>query len=116
MKKLILAFTACTAVSGAQAASAPGVQHAAEEASIPFAHRTVNNFHPVDRDTVYLETPGQWYRATLALDCRDLQFSHRIGIDTRGASALDRFGAIIVGDRRCPIQSLVKSDPPARKE
>jgi len=89
-----------------------------EEARIPFAGRsTIRTFRPVGNDVVYLQDNRRnWYRATLSGPCFNLDRSLRIGVDTRYGSTLDNTSSFIVGGERCPIHSLVRGDPPPRRE
>ena len=86
-----------------------------EQARIPFVgFRTIRTFHPVGDDIVYLQdTRRNWYRATLAIRCINLSHALRIGVDTRfSGDTLDNTSSLIVDGERCPIHSLVRSDPP----
>jgi len=86
-----------------------------DEARIPFiGFRTIRTFHPVDDDTLYLQdTRRNWYRATLAGPCFNLMHALRIGVDTRyTGDTLDNTSSFLVDGQRCPIHSLVRSDPP----
>ena len=90
-----------------------------EEARIPFiGFRTIRTFHPVDDDTLYLQdTRRNWYRATLAGPCFNLMHALRIGVDTRySGDTLDNTSSFLVDGQRCPIHSLVRSDPPPRRQ
>ena len=90
-----------------------------EEARIPFVgFRTIRTFHPVGLDTVYLQDIRRnWYRATLAGPCFNLPHAIRIGVDTRySGDTLDNTSSFIVDGQRCPIHSLVRSDPPPRRQ
>ena len=95
----------------AAAAGAPPPQ----EARIPFVgFRTIHTFHPVGDDVVYLQDVRRdWYRATLVGPCINLPHALRIGVDTRfSGDTLDNTSSFIVDGERCPIHSLVRSDPP----
>ena len=86
-------------------------------------HRLVENapddhtaFDADGEEAVYLQDRHlNWYHATLIGACRDLPWAMGIGIDTRGSASFDRFSVLIVGNDRCPIQSLVRSGPPPKK-
>jgi hypothetical protein len=107
MKKLLL-LLALLAAAGA----APPQP---EQARIPFiGFRTIRTFHPVGDDVVYLQdTRRNWYRATLNGPCLNLPHAIRIGVDTRfSGDTLDNTSSFIVDGERCPIHSLVRSDPP----
>jgi len=99
----------------ASAAGAPAPSPQAEEARIPFVgFRNIHTFHPVGDEIVYLQdTRRNWYRATLTGPCFNLPQAIRIGVDTRfNGDTLDHTSTFIVDGERCPIQSLVRSDPP----
>lgn len=87
----------------------------AEEVSIPLPGFRIRNFRAEERDVVYLEDQRRnWYRAELIGPCHELPFAQAIGIDTRGSSSFDRFGAIIVGRDRCPLLSMTRSEKPQK--
>jgi hypothetical protein len=117
MLKRFAAVLAIAAALAAPAAAAPQVGPE-EEAQIPFLHLSrLTRFHSAGEDTVYIRGPGrQWYRATTLGPCLNLPWALAIGVDTRGAPTLDRFSSLIVEGERCPLQSVVKSGPPPRKE
>ncbi|MGV3730788.1 MAG: DUF6491 family protein [Sphingopyxis sp.] len=58
---------------------------------------------------------GDWYYGVFAGYCRDIDFAHAIGVETRGTSRLDRFATIIARGERCPLTSFVTSAPPPSK-
>lgn len=84
------------------------------EASIAFpAYGTVRNFEADGDDGIWIEDQRRdWYYATLTGYCPDLDFVEAIGIDTRGTSRLDKFGAIIVNGQRCSFTSFVTAEKP----
>ena len=89
------------------------------EASIAFpAYGTVRNFEADGDDGIWIEDQHRdWYYATLVGYCPDLNFAEAIGIDTRGTSRLDKFGAVIVKGQRCSFTSFVTAEKPLpRKE
>lgn len=87
------------------------------QARIPFAnHGTIRNWQADGDRALYLQADGgQWYRAELMGYCPDLNFADTIGFETLGTGDFDNFSNIVVRGRRCPLASLVKSDPPPRK-
>ena len=116
MKALLIPIAALAASSAAvafEAAPQPASAQA-EEARIPFvSFRTIRTFHPVGDDIVYLQDRnGDWYRATLTVTCINLGHAIRIGVDTRFGNMLDNTSSFIVDGERCPIHSLVRSEPP----
>jgi hypothetical protein len=84
------------------------------EARIAFVnHGGIRNFRPAGRETVYLQDRGrQWYRAELMGPCPGLPWAIALGVEPRGTSSLDRFGALIVDGQRCQLHSLVRVDAP----
>jgi hypothetical protein len=88
-----------------------------EEARIPFASfRSIHSFHPVGEDVVYLQDQQRdWFRATLTGPCFNIGTALRIGLDTRPGDTVDNTSSFIVDGQRCPIHSLVRSDPPPRR-
>jgi hypothetical protein len=90
---------------------------APQEASIPFVNMgSVQDWRADGSSALYIQDLGRkWYHATLMGHCNDLPFATAIGIETKGIDTLDRFGTIIAGHQRCPIQSFVTSGPPPKK-
>lgn len=88
-----------------------------EQARIPFASfRSIHSFHPVGEDVVYLQDQQRdWYRAELSGPCFNIATALRIGLDTRPGDTVDNTSSFIVDGQRCPIHSLVRSDPPPRR-
>ncbi len=101
-------------VAGAQAATPAA---APSEARIPFAnHRGIYTWQVVNDKTVLIQTQDrQWYKATLMVSCFDLPFAETIGFETNADGSFDKFGAIKLRHQNCPLVSLVKTDPPAKK-
>jgi len=119
-QKLALSLAALLLPLSAAAATEPKeVRAIGVEASIAFpAYGTVRNFEADGDDGIWIEDQHRdWYYATLTGYCPDLDFAEAIGIDTRGTSRLDKFGAIIVKGQRCAITSFVTAEKPLpRKE
>jgi hypothetical protein len=87
------------------------------EVSIPFVnHGAVQDFRADGRNGVYIRGIGsQWYYARTLGTCQELPWANAIGVQSRGTDTLDRYSTLIVHGERCPLQSLVASDPPPRK-
>jgi len=88
------------------------------EARIPFVgFNAIRTFRPVSDTIVYLQDQRRnWYRATLAVSCFNIQSAFRLGVDTRYGSTLDNSSSFIVEGERCRIHSLVRSEaPPSRR-
>lgn len=92
------------------------------ETNIPFAgsnitrSSSIRTFEADGKDGIYLQDSRRdWYYASFAGGCWDIGFAQHIGIDTRGTSSLNKFGAILVDGKSCQIDSLVTSAPPPTK-
>jgi hypothetical protein len=88
-----------------------------QEARIPFAnHGGIYDWRVVDNRTVLIQSSSrQWYKATLMGSCINLQFAQRVGFETNPDGSFDKFSTIRLRGQRCPVISLVKTDPPAKK-
>ncbi len=119
-QKLVLALAAALLpLSGAVAdepAKAP--RALGVESSIVFPNNSSIRNWRADRDRgIWVEgRRGEWFHGTFAGICRDLDFANAIGVDTRGASRLDRFATILVRGERCQLTSFVSSAPPPSKK
>jgi hypothetical protein len=87
------------------------------EARIPFAnHGGIWDWRVVDDRTVLIQSNGrQWYKATLMSACFNLPFAQRVGFQSNPDGSFDKFSAIKLRGQTCPLISLVKTDPPAKK-
>ena len=111
---LLLPLSAAAAIEPADLLREIGV-----EASIAFpSYGTIRNFEADGDDGIWIEDQRRdWYYATIIGYCPDLDFAQAIGIDTRGTSRLDKFGAIVVRGQRCAFGSFVTAEKPLpRKE
>lgn len=99
-------------------ATPPTAAEPPREARIPFVNfGAVRNFRPVSDDVVYLQDRQRnWYRARLVGPCFNIRSALRIGVDTRPGGTLDNTSNFIVDGQRCPIESLVRSEEPPRRE
>ncbi|XVJ64290.1 MAG: hypothetical protein HEQ22_01090 [Sphingopyxis sp.] len=89
------------------------------EASIIFpSDSSIRNWRADDGRGIWIQDRrGDWYYGRFAGYCRDIDFASAIGVETRGASRLDRFAAIIVRGDRCPLTSFVTSaGPPSKRD
>jgi hypothetical protein len=80
----------------------------AENASIPFADRTITGFKVgEDRSLILTYMNRRWFRAELDRACaRDLPWRHSIGIRPSPGGTFDRFSYVIIDGRRCYLYSL----------
>jgi hypothetical protein len=98
---------------GVTSAAAPAP---ATEAQIPFAKRNIWNWQVLDDQTVLIQDQGRrWYKAALFGHCINLPFADKIAFDSNPGGSFDKFSAILVGGRRCPLMSLVKTTAPPKK-
>ena len=120
MKNLALSLAAVLLpLSAAAAANEPSKEARAlgVESSIVFpSDSSIRNWQADRERGIWIEgRRGEWYYGSFAGLCRDVDFAQAIGVETRGASRLDRFAAIIVRGERCPLSSFVTSAPPPSK-
>ena len=118
-QKLALSLAAMLLPLSAAAATEPAEEPRAlgVEASIVFpSDSSIRNWRADRGRGIWIQDrKGDWYYGTFAGYCRDVDFAQAIGVETRGASRLDRFAAIIVRGERCPLSSFVTSAPPPSK-
>jgi Family of unknown function (DUF6491) len=108
---LLAAGLAETAAAEEKAASAP-------QASISFAGMgSINDWRADRRQGLWVQdVHRQWYYASTMGPCPGLDFAQAIGFEVRTSGTLDRFSSIIVPhEGRCPLTSLVRSEPPPKK-
>src|SRR3546814_3849884 len=119
MKKRALSLAAMLLPLSAAAATEPAEEPRAlgVEASIVFpSDSSIRNWRADRGRGIWIQDrKGDWYYGTFAGYCRDVDFAQAIGVETRGASRLARFAAIIVRGERCPLSSFVTSAPPPSK-
>lgn len=113
---LALSLAALLLPLSAAAADEPASKQSllGDEASIPFpSESTIRNWRADRERGIWIEDRrGNWYYGRFAGICRDLEFSHAIGIDAPGAGRLDRFATVIVRGDRCALTSFVHAAPP----
>ena len=86
------------------------------EVQIPFAKTNIWNWQVIDDKTVLIQDQSRrWYKATLFGTCINLSFANKIGFDSTPGGTFDKFSALLVRGQRCPLSSLVRSDPPPKK-
>ena len=110
MKWIAAPLAAALAAAPASALAPPQP----EEARIPFvAFNSIRSFRPVSDTIVYIQDQRRnWYRATLAVPCFNIQSALRLAVNTRYGDTLDNTSSFIVGGEHCRIASLVRSEPP----
>jgi Family of unknown function (DUF6491) len=115
-RPLLLAGLLLAAGAGSAYAADDPLPPPANEVQIPFAKTNIWNWQVVDDKTVLIQDQSRrWYKATLFGTCINLAFADRIGFDSSPSGTFDKFSAIRVRGQRCPLSSLVKTDPPAKK-
>ncbi len=116
---IVLAALAFISSPGVAKSPPPVWPELGKETSIPFANfHGIRNYETDGNDGLWLEdSRHRWYYATVAGPCWNLDFAQQIGYDTRGSTTFDKFSAIIVGQQRCQILSVVTANKPLpRKE
>jgi hypothetical protein len=107
------------AAFGVAASAAGAAEPAAKitEAQILFAdHGGIQDWRALDDKGLYVRGQNrQWYYATLFSSCFGLSTANGIAFVPSPGGGFDKFSAIIVEGNKCPVVSLVKSDPPPRK-
>jgi hypothetical protein len=91
---------------------------ATAEASIPFvASNGISEWRVAGAGAVYIRSiSGHWYLARTMNRCSALQSAITLGFVTSALGELNRYGAILAEEQRCPLGSLVRSEPPPRKQ
>lgn len=115
--KLALSLAAMLLPLSAAAATEPAPRPLGVESGITFpGNATIRNWRADGDDGIWIEgRRGEWFYGRFIGTCRDLDFAQTIGVDTRGASRLDKFATIIARGERCPLVSFVTSAPPPTK-
>ncbi|MFN3511839.1 MAG: DUF6491 family protein [Phenylobacterium sp.] len=115
---LALAAGAVLSTAGAAAAQAADPQPAAKADRQCFWTRNVSGYTPVDDQTVNVRVGVRdVYRMELMGICPDVDWSHQIGLVSRGGSHIcTGLDATIVvngplGPQRCPVKSIRKLTP-----
>ncbi len=113
MRTTLTTMLACLAAP----ASAASAAERTGETVIPFMSSLVSvEWKAASDDSLYLRGPrGDWYFIRTMNRCSRLRSSPGIGFQTSARDQLDRHGAILVQGVRCPVESITRSDGPARK-
>ena len=111
MRDGLILITLALAASGAAAKDRPG------ETAIPFVNSMSNiEWKAASNDSLWVRGgKGEWYFIRTSNRCNRLRSASAIGFHTSALGQLDRHGAILVQGVRCPVASIVRSDPPPRK-
>jgi hypothetical protein len=111
-----LLLAACSSTQYAFQAPVPGEP----EAGIPFTqYHGIRDWHADNDRQLYVQAEDrQWYQVDLFGPCTGLEFSNRVGFDTRDpAGTFDRFSSIIIrGGERCKVSSVKKIPQPTKVE
>ena len=112
---ILLGLAGALLSSAALADPAPGAEK--RQARIPFANSGgISGWQSAGRSAILLEGTGRrWYRAEVMGYCPDLDIATGIGFETNANGDFDSFSSLIVRGRRCPLTSLIRADPPAKK-
>ena len=114
---LILASASSAMAGPPEDAAAPAAKPQ-PEVQITFAnHGGIWDWSVVDNRTLLIQDRSRrWYKATLMVTCIDLPFDQKLGFESNNDGSFDRFSAIQTRGQRCPLMSLVRSDPPVSKK
>jgi Family of unknown function (DUF6491) len=105
---LAAAFTALPAPAAPKPAAAIG-----DETYIPFPESGIRSWHADDDRTLWvIDHRRRWYRVDLMRPCVGLPYAYALHFATRGTGRFDRTSAIAYQGQRCPVKSVVRSDPP----
>tara|TARA_R110000868_G_scaffold18366_7_gene80917 strand:- start:626 stop:979 length:354 start_codon:yes stop_codon:yes gene_type:complete len=87
-----------------------------EQARIHFVnHGAIRDWQPDGERGLWIKANHrQWYYADLMFRCTGLDFVNSIGFDTGPAGSFDKFSSVVVDGQKCPVASVVKSDPPPK--
>lgn len=116
--KWIYGLALCLMLPAAMATTATAQEQSAntEEARIHFVdHGAIRDWHPNGDKGLWIRANHkQWYYADLMFKCNGLRFANAIGFDTGPVGSFDKFSTVVVDGQRCPVTSVVKSDPPPK--
>jgi hypothetical protein len=118
MKRILMITVAALPLFALPLLAAEADQRA-KEASISFADMGgIQNWQADGEKAIYIQgrRNSEWYHATLMSPCIGLNFTDQIGFDIEPSGEFNKFGAIVVDGRKCPVTSLVKSAPPPKKK
>lgn len=112
---LFLAACATSAESQAQTSAPPSERTC-------FMAESAQGWTPIDDQTVNLRVGvNETYQLKLMGGCRDIDWTQRIGLESRGSSTICTGSDVILlvngptGPQRCPVQSLRKLEGEASR-
>ncbi len=103
-------------LASAQETSAQEAVGKSEQARIHFVNRgAIRDWQPDGERGLWIRANHrQWYYADLSFRCNGLDFVNSIGFDTGPVGSFDKFSTVLVDGQRCPVASVVKSEPPPK--
>jgi len=109
-----LSLLAAGALFSASLAQPAAAESRSAQASIPFGG--IADWHAVDDKHLFvMDRSGRWYLASFDTACYRLAVSNRITFRPDLSGRFDRMGSVLTGYGSCPVDSFVRSDPPAAK-
>lgn len=113
-----MAFAALAFTVQAVAALPTAAAEKSAEAHIAFANAGgIDDWRALDDKGLYVRGPHrQWYYATLFSSCFGLSTANSVAFITSPGGSFDKFSTIIADGSRCPVVSVVKSEPPPKKD
>jgi hypothetical protein len=113
LRRLVLASMLTFAGIASAAVGTPGKQNYADYALPPVDSFTAFTFHswtPVSDNQLVVWTQfNEAYLVTVWKSCLDLKFAWNIGIQ-RTLNSVTKFDKVLVGNDRCPIESIQPID------
>jgi hypothetical protein len=111
----LAAMAAAAALAGCATGAPPEV--ASNETAIPFINSLSSvEWKAVSDQAAYVRGGnGDWYLVRTTNRCTRLRAALALGFDTSALNQLDRHGALLVQGQRCPVASVVRSDPPPKR-
>ena len=105
---------ACSLALAGCASSDVSPPPSAAQASIPFVSSVgISEWRIAGRGMLYVKSiSGDWYFIRTMNVCSGLDSAIGLGFVTSALDQLDYHGAVIADRERCPIQSIIRSNPP----
>jgi hypothetical protein len=94
-----------------------GEDAAGNETFIPnVAGNGIAQWRAVSKDRLYIRAvTGEWYLVRTMGTCSTLTQALSLGFEPSAQGRLDRYGAILAEGRRCPVESVTRSEAPPPK-